>query len=224
LRWPAFPVPPSVDPAVLAILAQTPVAVLADALDRSNILAGAIRHVAGPARLCGRALTVLTHPGDNLAVFQALAVAAPGDVLVVSAGADADRGFALVGEFVALEAGRRGLGGFVVDGAVRDADDLAADGVSVFARARHGRGPARSVQGRIGWPVAVGGVAVLTGDIVVGDGDGVAVVPHALAQAVAQAARERLADEAQMRRRLAAGEALGDLLGIVPYPYPPPGA
>ncbi|MCL6596512.1 MAG: hypothetical protein K6V73_09940 [Firmicutes bacterium] len=220
MRWPGFPPQPFVDEAVLGRLRDVPVAVLADAMDRSNILSASVRHVSGPARLCGRALTVLAAPGDNRTVFQALDVAQPGDVLVVSAGGDGG-GTALVGEFVALEAARRGIAGAVVDGYVRDHADLPSS-LPVYARGAQPRGPSRAAQGRIGWPVAVGGVAVLWGDVVVADGEGVAVVPAPAAAAVAAEAERRLAAEAATRRRLDAGEPLTRILGVDPYPHPLP--
>lgn len=220
MHWPAFAPASDVDDTTLKILACAPTTVLADALDRTGILDSAIRHVGGPERMAGRAFTVLTFPGDNLTVSQALGAAPPGAVLVVSAGGGADRGFALVGEFVAAEAGRRGLAGFVVDGMVRDVQALRAGPVGVFARGLCARGPAKGTQGRLGWPVATGGVAVLTGDVVVADPDGVAVVPAAVAAAVAASVAERLRVEVQTRTRLGAGEALNAIQTFPPYPYP----
>lgn len=220
MHWPAFAPAADVDDATLRILALAPTTVLADAMDRSGILDGAIRHVGGPARLAGRAFTVLAFPGDNLTVSQALGAAPPGAVLVVSAGGADARGFALVGEFVAAEAARRGLAGFVVDGMVRDVEQLRAGPVAVFARGPCARGPAKGTQGRLGWPVAAGGVAVLTGDVVVADPDGVAVVPAAVAPVVAASVAEHLRVEVQTRRRLGAGEALDAIQAFPPYPYP----
>lgn len=217
MRWPPFALGPAVDPAVIEALGNIPVTVLSDAMERQNLMARDVRHIAGPPVLVGRALPVSASPGDNLSVFQALEVARPGDVLVVSAGADAGRGFALVGEFVATDAGRRGLAGFVVDGSVRDAGDLHRAGIAIFATGVQGRGPARVSQGRIGWPVACGGVAVLAGDIVVGDVDGVAVVPAAVAAEVLADAARRLDGERTTRERLQTGERLGRILGITPY-------
>lgn len=218
VRWPAYAPASVVDAASLETLAACPVSVLSDAMDRQNIVARAVRHIAGPPRFGGRALTVLAFPGDNLSVFQALAAASPGDVLVVSSGSEVQSGFALVGEFVAAEAARRGVAAFVVDGSVRDVADLPDKGVSVFARGAEARGPARATQGRIGWPVAVGGVAVMTGDIVVGDGDGVAVVPQAVAADVAAQVRLKLLSEVDTRTRMAAGEPLWQILGVPAYP------
>lgn len=218
MRWPAYAPASPVDSASLRTLVECPVSVLSDAMDRQNIVARAVRHVAGRRRFGGRALTVLAFPGDNLSVFQALAIAAPGDVLVVSAGSEVQGGFALVGEFVAAEAARRGVTAFVVDGSVRDVADMAADSVAVFARGAEARGPARATQGRIGWPVAVGGVAVTTGDIVVGDADGVAVVPQAVAAEVAAQVGLKLGSEADTRSRMAAGEPLWQILNVPAYP------
>lgn len=219
MQWPAFAPAPAVDDATLETLRSAPSTVVADALDRTGILDGAIRHLGGPARMAGRAFTVLTFPADNLTLSQALGAAPAGAVLVVSAGGGAGAGYALVGEFVAAEAARRGLAGFVVDGMVRDIDELRSGRVSVFARGTCARGPAKATQGRLGWPVAAGGVAVLTGDVVIADVDGVAVVPAAVAAAVAASVTERLRLEAATRSRLEAGEGLDAIQGFAPYPY-----
>lgn len=222
MQWPAFAPAPAVDDPTLEILAAAPTTVLADALDRTGVLDSAIRHVGGPARMAGRAFTVLTFPGDNLTVSQALGAASAGAVLVVSAGGGAGAGYALVGEFVATEAGRRGLAGFVVDGMVRDVEELRSGSVTVFARGTCARGPAKATQGRLGWPVAAGGVAVLSGDIVVADADGVAVVPAGVAAAVAASVTDRLRAEEETRTRLAAGEPLKAIQRFPAYPYPLP--
>ena len=125
---------------------------------------------------------------DNLHLHSAIDLAAPGDVIVVNGGGDTSR--ALIGELMGTRAKVRGLGGFVIDGAVRDAADLGEMGMPVFARAVTPAGPYKNGPGRLLVPVALGGVCVSPGDIVLGDGDGVAVVPLAQAADVADRAEE----------------------------------
>lgn len=220
MQWPAYEPAAAVDDSVLDSLGAAPTTVVADAMDRSGSVDARIHHVGGPQRLAGRAFTVLAFPGDNLAVSQALGVAPPGSVLVVSVGGPPADGYALVGEFVAMEAARRGLLGFVVDGPVRDVEELRAGPVGVFARAVCARGPVKATGGRLGWPIALGGVAVLTGDIVVADADGVVVVPARVAVTVAEAVAVRLAAEVETRRRLRGGETLAAVQGFASYPHP----
>lgn len=154
-----------------------PAANIGDAMERLGAMDSRIASVWPGARLVGTALTVWTRPGDNLAIHAALPQARAGDVIVVSGGGDESR--ALIGELIGGKAKALGIAGFVIDGAVRDADGLAQYEFPVFARAVNPGGPYKDGPGRVGVPVAVGGVSVSTGDLIVGDADGVVVVPRA---------------------------------------------
>jgi regulator of RNase E activity RraA len=164
------------EPGDLEHLSRHGAAVVGDAMDRFGALESAIHAQWPTARLVGNAFPVWTRAGDNLAIHEALDVIAPGDVLVVNGGADTNR--ALIGEMIGIKAKARGLAGFVIDGAARDIDDLAALDMPVFARASSPAGPFKHGPYRLLEPIAVGGVCVHPGDAVLADRDGVVVVPR----------------------------------------------
>lgn len=173
------PAPPRVDGVPVELIerfAAVPAANIGDAMDRLGILDSAIGSVWPGGRVAGPAFTVWTRPGDNLAIHAALTQVQPGDVIVVSGGGDESR--ALIGELIGGRAKALGVNGFVIDGAVRDAEGLADYQMPVFARAVTPAGPYKDGPGRLGVPVAVGGVSVSPGDLIVGDADGVVVVPR----------------------------------------------
>jgi RraA family protein len=154
-----------------------PTALLSDAAPQPIALDALIRPVWAGARLAGPAFTVSTPPGEHRAVRLAAEQAAAGDVLVVAAGGALR--CALWGEKMSKLALERGLAGVVIDGAVRDLDDLAALGFPVFARGVVPTPPGREAQGELGVPVVCAGLPVSPGDVVYGDADGVVVVPSA---------------------------------------------
>ena len=185
------------DPSVIAQLASLPVANVGDAMDRLGVLDSRIQAIWHGAQLAGPALTVWTRAGDNAAVHEALAIARPGDVIVVNGQGDESR--ALLGDLIGAKARAAGIAGFVLDGAARDAEALADIGMPVFARACTPAGPYKYGPGRVGVTIAVGGVAIAPGDVVLGDGDGVAVVARCDASTIADAARAVYEDEASRR-------------------------
>ncbi|NNM46759.1 methyltransferase [Knoellia koreensis] len=197
------------DPEVVSRLAALPVANIGDAMDRLGLLDSRIQAIWPGARLAGAALTVWTRAGDNAALHEALAIAKPGDVIVVNGQGDETR--ALLGDLIGAKALARGVAGFVLDGAARDAESLGDIGMPVFARACTPAGPYKFGPGRVGVPVAVGGVSVNAGDVVVGDGDGVAVIARDEAERVAEAAQAVFDDEA--RRRAAIPAPLASVRG-----------
>ncbi len=177
---------------------QVPVAAVGDAQERLWVLEGDIRAMWPGAACAGPALPVYTRAGDNLAVHRALDVAQPGDVLVVNGQGDTTR--ALLGGLMARRARTLGLAGIVVDGAVRDVDEIESVGLPVFARASTPAGPYKNGPAEVGLPVACGGVVCSPGDIVCGDSDGVAVVPRTRAAHVADAVAEILQHERDLAR------------------------
>jgi regulator of RNase E activity RraA len=120
--------------------------------------------------------------------------------VVVSGGGDTSR--ALLGELIGERAISAGLAGFALDGAARDAEVLGEIGLPVFARATTPAGPYKNGPSRIAVPIAFGGVPVLPGDIIIGDSDGLVVVPRAQAEQIAEAAEAVFADEAERRTRI----------------------
>lgn len=176
--------------------AALPTANIGDAQDRLGV-ATAIQAAWAGARVSGPAFTVWTRPGDNLFVHKALEEAKPGDVIVINGGSDRSR--ALLGDLIGERAKQLGIAGFVIDGAVRDAEGLAEIGMPVFAIAVSPAGPYKHGPGRLQVPVAIGGVVVCPGDIVVGDADGLVVVPQGDAEATLSLTREIEASEAARR-------------------------
>ena len=178
---------------------EVPVARVSDAMHRLWTLEGEICRVWRGAACAGPALPVYTRAGDNLAVHRAFDVARPGDVLIVNGQGDTTR--ALLGGLLAARARDLGIAGIVVDGAVRDVDEIEAVGLPVFARASTPAGPYKNGPGEVGLPAACGGVVCSPGDIVCGDADGVAVVPHRRAARVADTLGEVLRYEQDMARK-----------------------
>ncbi|TNC08943.1 RraA family protein [Methylobacterium terricola] len=195
------PVSPG-DADLLDALRGVSTASLSDNMDR---LAGPVGlkpfHRGG--MLVGRALTVRVRGGDNLAIHQALERVRPGDVVVVDGGGGEDR--ALVGGIMKAIAESRGAAGFVIDGAIRDAADFAASDFPCYARAVTHRGPYKTGPGEIGVPVSVGGWVIRTGDVVVGDADGVVTFPPDQAGDLLAAAKAQEAREAEVLSLIAQG-------------------
>jgi regulator of RNase E activity RraA len=183
-------------------LGTFPVANLGDAMERLGMCDGGIAPVWAGARAAGCVLPVLTTSGDNAAVIEALELAREGDLLVVNGFGHTHR--ALVGDQLARRFAARGVTGAVIDGAVRDRDEIASLRFPVWARATTPAGPFKNGPGAIGEPVAVGGVVATAGDVVVADGDGVIVVPARRAAEVLDAAREVVAHESRLHAEVVA--------------------
>lgn len=193
---------PRPDRDVLERLAKLPAANIGDAMDRLGVADSAIQAVWPGARLAGPAFTVWTRPGDNQGIHRALQLAQPGDVVVVAGGGDESR--ALLGELIGERTINLGLAGFALDGAARDAEALGEIGMPVFARAITPAGPYKNGPSRLGTPISFGGVPVMPGDVIIGDSDGVVVVPREQAAVVADAAEAVFADETNRRTAIIA--------------------
>lgn len=185
---------------------QLPTANIADAMHRLGALDAGIKPVWNCATIVGAAYTVWTRPGDNLGIHAALKHVQPGDVIVVNGGGDESR--ALIGELIGGRAKGKGVAGFVIDGAVRDAGGLEEYAMPVYAKALSPAGPYKDGPYAIAAPVAVGGVVVNPGDIVVADADGVVVVPLAMADQVADLAQAKHDHELEKRRGIDADLAI----------------
>jgi 4-hydroxy-4-methyl-2-oxoglutarate aldolase len=168
------------------------------------------------ARLAAPAFPVRCTSGDNLAIHVAVARAQAGDALVVDVGDFRELGY--WGEVLTTGAQARGLSGLVIDGGVRDVAEIQAHGFPVFSAMIALRGATKSRTGTIRAPIQCGGVAVELGDWVVGDADGVVVVPEAMLADVINAGRVRASKEAGMFRALWEGRTTLDLLGLDPSP------
>jgi regulator of RNase E activity RraA len=191
---------PSAATATIRALGEVPVAVVGDVMGRRGVMDGGIRPLAPAMRIAGPAVTVETRPGDNLMLHAALRVARPGDVLVVDGHGYAAA--AVWGMLMTHTALAVGLGGLIVDGAVRDCEEIAASGFAVCARHICAAGPHKDGPGTVNRPVACGRVAVQSGDVVLADADGVAIVSPSDADAVLKGAQAKVAAEAARAREI----------------------
>lgn len=182
-----------VDASIVEQAARYPSSILADVAGRRGALHGRIAPLAPTMRFAGPALTVEVRPGDNLMIHAALAVAKPGDVIVVDGKGDLSS--ALMGEIMSQQAAALGVAAVVIDGAVRDSEAIRELGFPMFAAGLNPNGPTKSVAGRLNHPVSIGGVTVKPGDLVVGDADGVTVIEREKAAAILPLAAEKVAAE-----------------------------
>jgi 4-hydroxy-4-methyl-2-oxoglutarate aldolase len=200
-------------------LAQLGAATVHEAYGRRGALPSAIKPIDRSFRVCGPAFTVHCPPADNLWIHRAVYAARPGDVLVVGVrGGYTEAGY--WGEILSQAALARRLGGLVLEGGVRDVDQIAGLGFPVFAANVCLRGTSKEPtgDGRLGEPIRIGDVTVHPSDAVVGDGDGVVVVEAAQITAVAAASRARLEQERMILGDLRRGATTLELLGLAADP------
>jgi regulator of RNase E activity RraA len=197
---------PRPDKEILAKFRHVPSGNVCDAMDRLGAMDHRIKPLSSNVHLSGPALTVRTRPGDNIMVWKALDVAQPGDVLVI--GTYEYPTTSTFGELVVLAAQAKGLAGIVCDGMCRDTSGIRAIGLPVFVAGTVPSSPGKDGPGEIGAAVVCGGAVVCPGDIIVGDEDGVVVVPLADTPGVAEklvAIREK---EEKMLARIQAGQLI----------------
>ena len=192
------------DKAAVESLSRFGVATIHEAMGRVGLMKPVMRPIYTGAHLCGTAVTVLLHPGDNWMMHVAAEQIQPGDVVVAAVTADCTDGF--FGDLLATSFRARGAVGLVIDAGVRDVKDLTAMKFPVFSKAISAKGTIKATLGSVNIPVVCCGALVNPGDVVVADDDGVVVVPAAVAQAAADAAQAREENETAKRQRLAAGE------------------
>lgn len=195
-----------VDPAVVEQAGAFPSSILADVAGRRGALSGRIAPLAPGMRVAGSALTVEVRPGDNLMIHVALAIAQPGDVIVVDGKGDLSS--ALMGEIMSQQAKALGIAGVVIDGAVRDSEAIRELGFPMWAAGLNPNGPTKSVAGRVNHPVSIGGVTVNPGDLIVGDADGITVVERSKAASLLPLAVEKVAAETKRIADIKSGKQL----------------
>lgn len=178
--------------------------ILADVGGRRGAMGGRIQPLAKSMKLAGPAFTVEVRPGDNLLIHAALVLARPGDVIVVDG--KGDLSCALTGALMAAHAQKAGIAGFVIDGAVRDTEECARGGFPIFAAGANPNGALKGAPGRINWPVSLAGTPVNPGDLIVGDADGVVVVPRETAAEIVAAAQAKVDSEAERMQAIGRGE------------------
>ncbi|ALL68482.1 Dimethylmenaquinone methyltransferase [Paraburkholderia caribensis MBA4] len=202
LDWPAGyrinPRAPSVNHGLVESFKALPTAAIGDAMSRNVGTYGLRQYHSGlNVSMCGPAVTVRVRPGDNLMIHKALMLVERGDVLVVDGGADVTQ--AIIGGLIRTTCIAKGLAGLVIDGAVRDLAEWAEDGMPCYARGHTSRGPSKDGPGEVNIPVVCGGMAVMPGDLIIGDADGVVAVPIADADRILRKTLEHLKREDAIR-------------------------
>jgi 4-hydroxy-4-methyl-2-oxoglutarate aldolase len=171
-----------------------------------------MRPIYPTAKTAGSAVTVSCPAGDNLMIHAALEMVQPGDVLVVTTTSESTDG--MFGELLAVSSRARGVVALVIDAGVRDVTDITAMYFPVWAKAISAQGTVKATAGSVNVDVVCAGATVHPGDVIVGDADGVVVVPRAAAAEVARLGTERVAKEQKSRERLRQGELGLDFYGF----------
>ena len=182
-----------VSAATIEAFSGIPVANISDSMYRLSAGGAALRPMHAGGAMAGPALTVRTRPGDNLMVHKAIDMAAPGDIVVVDAGGVLTQ--AIIGDLMLNHAIKRGVGGMVIYGAVRDLDFIAGQNTPVYAAGVTHRGPYKDGPGEINVPIAIEGMVIEPGDLIVGDLDGMLCLPFDAAETVLAASMAKRAAE-----------------------------
>lgn len=183
-----------------------------EAMERRGALDSTIKPVRRGMKVLGPAFTCVCPPGDNLTLHAALKMAKAGDVIVCASAGFTEQG--LFGDVMASCAKGKNIAGLVVDGGVRDGATIAEIGFPVFARALSIKGSVKETLGALNKPIVAGGMLVEPGDLVIGDDDGVCIVPKAEIAAIAAASKTREEKEARFRRELLQGKTTWDMLNL----------
>src|SRR6476620_10853676 len=184
-----------IDAAIVDQASKFAASILADVAGRRGTLCSRVAPLSPSMRIAGPALTVEVRPGDNLMIHAAMAIAKPGDVIVVDGKGDLSS--ALMGEIMCQQCVALGVAAVVIDGAVRDSVAIRELGLPMYAAGLNPNGPTKFVPGRLNHPISIGGVTVNPGDLLVGDADGVTVIERAKAASMLPLAAEKVAAETQ---------------------------
>jgi len=200
------------DAGVIEQLGALGVATVHEAQGRSGLLRPYMRPIYPTARLAGSAITISCQAGDNLMIHAAVELCQPGDVLVVTCTAESTDG--MFGDLLATSLRSRGVAGLIINAGVRDVADLTAMDFPVWSKAISAMGTVKATIGSVNVPVVCAGELIRPGDAVIGDLDGVVVVPREDVAEVVKAAQQRIVKEEKNRERLRAGEAGLDMYGL----------
>lgn len=193
-------------------LAPIGTATVHEAMGRIGYLGPELQPIQQDVRIAGTAVTVSSHPGDNLMLHAAVEVCAPGDILVVTTTAPSTHG--MFGDLLATSLMARGVRGLVIDAGVRDTADLREMGFPVWTRHVSCQGTVKATPGSVNVPVALNGVGIEPGDVICADDDGVVLVRQDEASWALEQSNARLAKEEATRARLEAGELGVDFYGL----------
>ena len=179
---------------------------------RQGVMDSGIKPIDRTSKMLGRAVTVQCYPGDNLALHQGIYAAQPGDVLVLDCHGYTEAGH--FGDIMALACKVRGIAGVIIDGSCRDSEDIRGLGLPVFVRAFNPSGTVKASLGKVNVPVTCGGVRVNPGDLILGDCDGVVVVPQEKEDEVFAKAQAKFAKEEKIVEALKAGKTTLEVYGF----------
>jgi 4-hydroxy-4-methyl-2-oxoglutarate aldolase len=203
---------PRPDAESVKILGELGVATVHEAQGRTGLMKPYLRPIYPSAKVSGPAVTVSCQAGDNLMIHAAVEICKPGDVLVVTCTSDSTDG--MFGELLATSLVAHGVLGLIIDAGCRDVSELTAMDFPVWAKAIHAQGTVKASAGSVNIPVVCAGAEVQPGDVVIGDMDGVVVVPRHDAKEVVKASQARLAKEEKAREKLRGGEVGLDFYGL----------
>lgn len=202
---------PRPDAALVEKLSRHGSATVHEAMGRVGAMERSIKPLARGMKICGPAFTVRAQAGDNVMILKAMREARPGDVIVVDCGRCPESG--PFGELAAAECQTKGLGGFVTTGSVRDTAEIIAMGFPVFSSGVSIVGTVKESLGLINHPISAGGVIVHPGDIILGDDDGIVVIPREDAADALEKSDARVAKENKTLEKIRAGESIFDIHG-----------
>jgi 4-hydroxy-4-methyl-2-oxoglutarate aldolase len=200
------------DQDIVGQLADAGVATVHEAMGRKGLLGTEIRPIQHGARIAGSAITVLSHPGDNLMIHAAVEVCRPGDILVVTTTSPSTDG--MFGELLATSLRAQGVIGLVIEAGVRDVAELNEMGFPVWSKAISAQGTVKATAGSVNVPIVCAGMGIRPGDVIVADDDGVARVPHERAAWALEQSKARVEREATVRAALRSGELGLDIYGL----------
>lgn len=190
------------DISLIEAISHYPVALIGDTVQRMGMMASTIRHIAGKPSFFGTILPINTREGDNLAIHRALDDAQPGDVLVINGNGEVNR--SVFGDLLGEVCQAKKVAGVVIDGSVRDVQELDSMGLPVYARGVNPAGPSKYGPGQVGIPVACGNVVCNPGDAILGDRDGIIVISRQVLPSLAAKLKDQDGIEISFRERVRA--------------------